>query len=61
MNRNKEILVGIVVDSDLGLPAIKETVEILENFGIGYEMNIISAHRTQLYFPKRIKQIFWYF
>ena len=32
--------------SDSDLEAMKETAEIMEKFGIGYEINIISAHRT---------------
>jgi len=42
----KDILVGIVMGSDSDLPVIQETANILENFGIGYEIDIISAHRT---------------
>ena len=43
---DKRILVGIVMGSDSDLPVMKETVQILDKFGIGYEINIISAHRT---------------
>ena len=32
--------------SDSDLPVMKEAAQILDKFGIGYEMNIISAHRT---------------
>lgn len=39
-------LVGIVMGSDSDLPVMKEAAQILDKFGIGYEMNIISAHRT---------------
>lgn len=39
-------LVGIVMGSDSDLPIMKKTAEVLDQFGIGYEINIISAHRT---------------
>lgn len=38
--------VGIVMGSDSDLPIMKQTAEILERFGIEYEMTIISAHRS---------------
>jgi 5-(carboxyamino)imidazole ribonucleotide mutase len=42
-------LVGIVMGSDSDLPIMKLAAEMLEEFGIDYEMTIISAHRS----PKR--------
>lgn len=41
-----KLLVGIVMGSDSDLETMQEAVKSLENFGIGYEVNIISAHRT---------------
>jgi len=41
-----KILVGIVMGSDSDLETMQETTKTLEKFGIGYEVNIISAHRT---------------
>ena len=41
-----KILVGIVMGSDSDLEVMKESGYILDKFSIGYEMNIISAHRT---------------
>lgn len=32
--------------SDSDLPVMQEAAQILEEFGIGYEMTIVSAHRT---------------
>ncbi|MGR3219076.1 MAG: 5-(carboxyamino)imidazole ribonucleotide mutase [Candidatus Anammoxibacter sp.] len=43
---DKKILVGIVMGSDSDLPVMREVVQILKKFDIGYEINIISAHRT---------------
>jgi len=39
-------LVGIVMGSDSDLEVMKKAGQILDKFLIGYEMNIISAHRT---------------
>jgi len=41
-----EKLVSIVMGSDSDLPIMKQAAEILEQFGIGYEIDIVSAHRT---------------
>jgi len=37
--------VGIVMGSDSDMPVMAKAAEILEKFGIAYEMTIISAHR----------------
>ena len=37
--------VGIVMGSDSDMPVMAKTAEILDKFGIDYEMTIISAHR----------------
>lgn len=38
--------VGIVMGSDSDLPIVKKTVDTLKNFGVPYEVHILSAHRT---------------
>jgi len=38
--------VGIIMGSDSDLPVMKQAAEILEEFGIDYEITIVSAHRT---------------
>lgn len=38
-------LVGIVMGSDSDLSVMSKAAEILDEFGISYEMHIISAHR----------------
>jgi len=43
---SEKILVGIVMGSDSDLETMQETTKTLEKFGIGFEVNIISAHRT---------------
>ena len=37
--------VGIVMGSDSDMPVMSKAADILEKFGIEYEMTIISAHR----------------
>ena len=37
--------VGIVMGSDSDMPVMSKAAEILDKFGISYDMNIISAHR----------------
>ncbi|MCI9282079.1 MAG: 5-(carboxyamino)imidazole ribonucleotide mutase [Lachnospiraceae bacterium] len=39
------VKVGIVMGSDSDMPVMAKAAEILEKFGIAYEMTIISAHR----------------
>lgn len=43
MNRK---LVGIIMGSDSDLNVMKEAAVILDEFGVGYELTIVSAHRT---------------
>ncbi len=40
------IRVGIVMGSDSDLPFMEPCAETLREFGVGYEMRVISAHRT---------------
>jgi phosphoribosylaminoimidazole carboxylase PurE protein len=39
-------LVGILMGSDSDWPKIKAAAESLDEFGVPYEMNVMSAHRT---------------
>ena len=44
--------VGIVMGSDSDMPIMAKAAEILDRFGIDYEMKIISAHREpDMFFP----------
>ena len=38
--------VGIIMGSDSDLPVMKDAAAILREFGVAYEMTIVSAHRT---------------
>lgn len=42
----KDVKIGIVMGSDSDLPIMKEAADILDEFEIGYEVVIASAHRT---------------
>ena len=39
-------LVGIIMGSDSDMNVMKEAAEVLDEFGVSYEMKITSAHRT---------------
>jgi len=45
-----QVDVGIIMGSDSDLPIMKQAAEILDQFGIGHEVTVVSAHRT----PKRM-------
>jgi 5-(carboxyamino)imidazole ribonucleotide mutase len=38
--------VGIIMGSDSDLPVMQEAADILRDFGVPFEMTIVSAHRT---------------
>ena len=44
----KKVLVSVVMGSDSDLSVMTEATKVLEDFGIGYEMVLTSAHRTPL-------------
>ena len=46
----KEKKVGIIMGSDSDLPVMKEAAKVLDDFGIKYELTVVSAHRT----PERL-------
>lgn len=39
-------LVGIIMGSDSDLPVMREAAEVLEQFGILFEIKVLSAHRS---------------
>lgn len=41
-----DIVVGVVMGSDSDMEVMERCLRQLEDFGIGYEVRIISAHRT---------------
>lgn len=42
----KNKFVSIVMGSDSDLPVMKQAAEMLEQFNVDYEIDIVSAHRT---------------
>jgi phosphoribosylaminoimidazole carboxylase PurE protein len=42
----KQALVGILMGSDSDLPVMSEAAKVLDKFGISFEMEVVSAHRT---------------
>jgi 5-(carboxyamino)imidazole ribonucleotide mutase len=43
------IKVGIIMGSDSDLEVMSEAAKVLENFGVDYEIRVVSAHRTPDY------------
>lgn len=41
-----QVLVGILMGSDSDLPVMNEAAQALKEFGIGFEMHVMSAHRS---------------
>ena len=44
--KKNRAVVGIVMGSDSDFSVMSEAVKTLENFGIAFEMEVLSAHRT---------------
>ena len=46
----EKVPVAIIMGSDSDLPVMKDAAELLDKFGISYNLTIVSAHRT----PERL-------
>lgn len=46
MAKAKNIYVGIIMGSKSDWPTMEEAAKMLDEFGIGYEAEVVSAHRT---------------
>lgn len=44
--KSKKPLVGIIMGSDSDLPVMQEAANVCKQFGVPYEMKVLSAHRT---------------
>lgn len=42
----KKILIGIIMGSDSDLDIMSQAAKVLDEFNVGYEVHVISAHRT---------------
>ncbi len=40
------VMVGIIMGSDSDLPVMSEAARVLDEFGVEYELTVVSAHRT---------------
>lgn len=49
---NKNPLIAIVMGSDSDLPIMNKAVEIIKEFGVQFEIRILSAHRV----PSKLKE-----
>ncbi|MCU0494286.1 MAG: 5-(carboxyamino)imidazole ribonucleotide mutase [Chloroflexaceae bacterium] len=39
-------LIGIIMGSDSDLPTMQDAAEVCREFGVSYELRVVSAHRT---------------
>lgn len=46
MRRNQIKQVAVLMGSDTDIPAMKESIKILDKFRIGVDVKVLSAHRT---------------
>lgn len=46
MSTQGQPVVGIIMGSDSDFPTMKEAAEICRQFGVPYELRVVSAHRT---------------
>ncbi|OMP76189.1 MULTISPECIES: 5-(carboxyamino)imidazole ribonucleotide mutase [Chitinophaga] len=42
----KQVEVGIIMGSSSDAPIMRQAIEVLKKFDVGYEFNVVSAHRT---------------
>jgi 5-(carboxyamino)imidazole ribonucleotide mutase len=52
MDKPATVRVGIIMGSASDAPILSEAAQVLEELGVGYEMTVVSAHRT----PDRMVQ-----
>lgn len=45
-NDKTQPLIGIIMGSDSDLPTLRPAAEICAEFGVAYELRVVSAHRT---------------
>ena len=46
MSETAPALVGVIMGSDSDYPVMSEAVQVLRDFGIAHEVEVVSAHRT---------------
>ncbi len=45
-SKKRAVAIGIVMGSKSDWPTMEEAAKVLDEFGIGYEVEVVSAHRT---------------
>lgn len=45
-NKSSTAQIGLVLGSDSDWPVVREAVKVLDDFGVGHEVKVISAHRS---------------
>ena len=40
--------IAIIMGSDSDLPVVQKAIDVLESFGVAYEVHVFSAHRTPI-------------
>ena len=46
MSQQNIVQVGIIMGSKSDLPVMQEAIDVLKKLGVGFEVSIVSAHRT---------------
>ena len=46
MQKDKQVRIGIVMGSQSDWPTMEEAARVLDAFGVSYEVEVVSAHRT---------------
>jgi len=55
--KDKNPQVGIIMGSDSDLPIMLDAAKVLDEFGIGYEIKVASAHRAPEYTANYVKSV----
>ncbi len=54
---NESVSVGIFMGSKSDLPVVEESAKILSNFGVSYDLNVLSAHRTPHEVVRKLEEL----
>ena len=54
---NESVSVGIFMGSKSDLPIVEESAKILSNFGVSYDLNVLSAHRTPHEVVRKLEEL----
>ena len=54
---NESLSVGIFMGSNSDLPIVEESAKILSKFGVSYNLNVLSAHRTPYEVVRKLEEL----